>query len=36
MSRIATPATIADAPIPSQPLLEAVKAQLVWFRTCFA
>lgn len=28
MSRIATPATIADAPIPSQPLLEAVKAQL--------
>lgn len=28
MSRIATPATIADAPIQSQPLLDAVKAQL--------
>lgn len=28
MSRIATPATIIDAPIQSQPLLDAVKAQL--------
>jgi uncharacterized peroxidase-related enzyme len=28
MSRIPTPATIADAPGPSQPLLEAVNAQL--------
>ncbi|MES3151718.1 carboxymuconolactone decarboxylase family protein [Sphingomonas faeni] len=28
MSRIATPATIADAPTQSQPLLDAVKAQL--------
>lgn len=28
MTRIATPATIADAPITSQPLLEAVKKQL--------
>lgn len=28
MSRIATPATIANAPIQSQPLLDAVKAQL--------
>ena len=28
MSRIPTPATIADAPAASQPLLEAVKKQL--------
>lgn len=28
MTRIATPATIADAPVASQPLLEAVKKQL--------
>lgn len=28
MTRIATPATVADAPIASQPLLEAVKKQL--------
>ncbi|MEO8242443.1 MAG: carboxymuconolactone decarboxylase family protein, partial [bacterium] len=28
MSRIATPATIADAPLAAQPLLEAVKKQL--------
>ncbi len=28
MSRIATPATIADAPVAAQPLLEAVKKQL--------
>ena len=28
MTRIATPATIADAPLAAQPLLEAVKKQL--------